>query len=247
MKAYIYASPAGVEAGILSQVFIDFAELYRLGFLNADSVVWANAESAHPRFWALTDRSHLIHVHRATVPGYARLTSGRIRWGRTNDETVKKVYVDLDSAEIPGGPDKRMTLIVKHRVPGKTVKILDDSKMTEGVDEHGIYVKGPLSVIDLAAFKPAYTRAAGEYEENHAKYHGVNHIMSDISPANADLIREHLRHYEFDITEDWIDTVNQHLGAIEEQAGNFADELVRRLAAATNRGVASPDSAVQTA
>lgn len=76
MKAYIYASPAGAAAHVLSQCFSDFAELYRHGFLRDDSIVWANAEAPDASFWALTDRSQYVYVHRATEPGYVRLTSG---------------------------------------------------------------------------------------------------------------------------------------------------------------------------
>ncbi|WP_249026333.1 hypothetical protein [Mycobacterium kyorinense] len=233
VKAYIYASPAGAEAGVLSQCFIDFAELSRRGFLNEDSTVWANAEAPHASFWALTERSQYVYVYRSTEPGYVRLTSGRIRWARTFDDTVKKFEVDLDTKAIPGEPDKHLTLIVKHRMPGQTVKIIDESRRDE--QTNGVFTKGQLTVIDLPAFKPpANPQPASEFEINHARYHGVNHMMSTLDPENAELVRKHLNLYAFDIEPETIQKLNEHLDVIEGYASQYAEVLYNRLATALN-------------
>lgn len=234
VKAYIYASRAGAEAGVLSQCFIDFAELSRKAFLNEDSTVWANAEAPHASFWALTDSSQYVYVHRSTVPGYARLTSGRIRWARKFDDTTGKAEVDLDTKTIPGEPDKHITLIVKHRMPGQAVKIIDESRRDES-HTAGVYTKGPLTVIDLPAFTPpANPQPPSEFEINHARYHGVNHMMSTLDTENADLVRRHLNLYAFDIPPETIDKLNEHLDVIEGYASQYADVLYSRLAEAHN-------------
>lgn len=236
VKAYIYASPAGAEAGVLSQCFIDFADLFRRGFLTEDSTVWANAEAPHASFWALTDQSQYVYVHRSTEPGYARLTSGRIRWARAFDDTVSNFEVNLDTKAIPGEPDKHLTLIVKHRMPGQTVKIIDESR--RDVVTEGAFTKGNLTVIDLPGFvPPANPPQPSEFDVNHARYHGVNHMMSTLDADNAELVRKHLNLYAFDIKTDDIETLNRHLDVIEEYAGQYAQALYARLAAANASGM----------
>ncbi|ORW08517.1 MULTISPECIES: hypothetical protein [Mycolicibacter] len=242
MKAYIYASPAGAEAGVLSQCFIDFAELSRRGFLTKDSTVWANAEAPHASFWALTNRSQYVYVHRSTEPGYARLTSGRIRWARTFDDTTKNFEVDLDTKSIPGEPDKHLTLIVKHRMPGQTVKIIDESRRDSQTG--GSFTKGQLTVIDLPAYIPDVDpEPPSEFEINHARYHGVNHMMSTLDADNADLVRRHLHLYEFDIDDGDIAKLNEYLDVIENYAGRYAQVLYSRLAEANAAGEPTPVSA----
>ncbi|MCV7256828.1 hypothetical protein H7J86_32090 [Mycobacterium hackensackense] len=239
MKAYIYASPAGAAAHVLSQCFSDFAELYRRGFLRDDSIVWANAEAPDASFWALTDRSQYVYVHRATEPGYVRLTSGRLRWGRSFDGTLEKFEVDVDTRNIAGEPDKHLTLIVKHRAPGRLVKVIDGSRLVELVD--GSYTRPEATVIDLAAYRPPTdVAAAGEFEVNHARYHGVNHMMSSLNADNAELIRSHLGLFAFDISAEQIAAINEHLHVVETFADGFAEALYDRLARA-HSGTTPPD------
>lgn len=228
MKAYIYASEVGASAGMLSQCFKDFAELFRYGFLDDDSTVWANAEAPQASFWALTDHSQYVYVHRVTAPGYVRLTNGRMRWARTFDATTKGFDFDLDTKAIPGEPDKCLTLIVKHRVPDQTVKIIDGATRDELVD--GVYTKGQHTVIDLSHYKPAEPRRKPtEFEVNHAKYHGVNHMMHSLSPANSELIRDHLDLFAFDIPRENIDAINEHLSVVDAFADSFVPVLYQRL------------------
>jgi len=232
MKAYIYASPAGAEARVLGQCFADFADLYRCGFLTSTSTVWANAEEPDASFWALTDRSQYVYVHRSPVPGYVRLTSGQIRWGRSYDGTLEKYEVDLDSRRIAGDPDKNITLVVKHRAPGRTVKVIDKSKLVDL--EGGEYSRRNLTVIDLGAFTPAQDRGEpSEFEENHARYHGVNHLMDSLNSENADLVRNHLGMFSFDITDEHMQTINTHLDVVETFADGFAEALYARLTGAS--------------
>ena len=236
MKAYIYASEAGAEARVLGQCFADFAELYRCGFLTSTSTVWANAEAPDASFWALNDRSQYVYVHRTPVPGYVRLTSGQLRWGRTFDGTLDKFEVDLDSKRIAGDHDKNITLIVKHRDPSRFVKVIDNSKLA--ASESGVYSRRNLTVIDLLAYKPPADRPAPtEFEENHARYHGVNHLMESLNPENADLIRNHLGLFAFDITDEHIQTINSHLDVVETFADGFAEVLYRRLASTSTPSV----------
>ncbi len=231
MKAYIYASPAGAEARVLGQCFADFAELWRCGLLNSSSTVWANAEAPDSSFWALTDRSQYMYLRRSPEPGYVRLTSGRLRWARSYDETLKKFDVDLDTRRIPGGPDKNITLVIKHRVPGRTVKVIDRSSLAELVD--GTYTRGHLSVVDLASYRPPDPAAvATEFEVNHARYHGVNHLMASLNNDNADLVRHHLELFAFDITDEQLQSINSHLDIVEQFADGFADVLYTRLTGA---------------
>lgn len=233
MKAYIYASPAGAEARVLGQCFADFAELYRCGFLTSTSTVWANAEAPDASFWALNDRSQYVYVHRTSTPGYARLTSGQIRWGRTYDGTLgDKPELDLDAKRIAPDHDKNITLIVKHRDPGRAVKVIDNSKLVPL--DAGVFSRRNLTVIDLHAYKPAADRSdPTEFEENHARYHGVNHLMESLNSDNADLIRNHLGLFAFDITDEHIQTINSHLDVIETFADGFADVLFSRLTGAS--------------
>jgi hypothetical protein len=229
MHAYIYASPAGAEARVLAQCFSDFAELYRQGFLTDTSIVWANAEAPDASFWALTDHSQYVYVHRAPEPGYVRLTAGRLRWARSFDATLEKFEVDLDTRTIPGEHDKHLTLIIKHRAPGKLVKVIDSSKLVDLTA--GSYTRQQLTVIDLAAYQPPQKPTnATEYEMNHARYHGVNHMMSSLNTDNAELIRNHLSLFMFDIQEDQINLINEHLDVVEQYADRFAETLYHRLA-----------------
>jgi hypothetical protein len=229
VHAYIYASPAGAEARVLAQCFSDFAELYRHGFLTDTSIVWANAEAPDASFWALTDRSQYIYVHRAPEPGYVRLTAGRLRWARSFDSTLEKHEVDLDTRALPGEHDKNLTLIIKHRAPGKLVKVIDSSKL--GDLTNGRYTRQQLTVIDLAAYQPPNTPIqATEFEINHARYHGVNHMMSSLDTDNAELIRNHLNLFMFDIHQDQISLINEHLDVVEQYADRFAETLYHRLA-----------------
>ncbi|MDD4865816.1 MAG: hypothetical protein PHQ28_01400 [Mycobacterium sp.] len=234
MKAYIYASPAGAEAHVLAQCFSDFAELYRHGFLNDHSIVWANAEAPDASFWALTDRSQYVYVHRAPIPGYVRLTAGRLRWGRTFDGTLKNFEVDLNTADIAGEPDKHITMIVKHRVPGRVVKVIEDSTLNHhALENTGIYTRANQSVVDLGAYKPPTDPVVpGEFAVNHARYHGVNHMMSSLDADNAKLVRDHLGLFAFDITADQISAINEHLEVVEKFADGFAAALYDRLASA---------------
>jgi len=233
MKAYIYASPAGAEARVLGQCFADFAELYRCGFLTSTSTVWANAEAPDASFWALNDRSQYVYVHRTPDPGYARLTAGQIRWGLTYDGTLDKPGVDLDAKRIAADHDKNITLIVKHRNPGRTVKVIDNSKLVPL--QAGVFSRRNLTVIDLHAYQPPTDRPeATEFEENHARYHGVNHLMESLNSDNADLIRNHLGLFAFDITDEHIQTINSHLDVVETFADGFAEVLYNRLTGASN-------------
>lgn len=234
MKAYIYASPAGAEARVLGQCFADFAELYRCGFLTSASTVWANAEAPDASFWALTDRSQLIYVHRATIPGYVRLTSGQLRWGRTYDDTLDKPEVDLDARSIAGDPDKNITLVVKHRAPARAVKVIDKSKLVDL--DAGTYSRRNLTVVDLAAYKPPQEPTGPtEFEENHARYHGPNHLMDSLNTDNAELIRNHLGLFAFDITDEHMQTINSHLDVVETFADGFAEALYARLTGAAGQ------------
>lgn len=227
---------------MLSQCFIDFAELSRRGFLTKDSTVWTNAEAPHASFWALTNRSQYVYVHRSTEPGYARLTSGRIRWARTFDDTTGKFEVDLNTKFIPGDPDKHLTLIVKHRMPGKTVKIIDESRRDSQTG--GCFTKGHLTVIDLPAYVPDDNPVPpSEFEINHARYHGVNHMMSTLDADNAELVRRHLNLYEFSIEQDDIDKLNEYLDVIEAYAGRYAQVLYSRLAGANAPDTPAPANA----
>lgn len=232
MKAYIYASLAGAEARVLGQCFADFAELYRCGFLTSTSTVWANAEAPDASFWAMTDRSQFIYVHRAPIPGYVRLTSGQLRWGRTYDDTLDKPEVDLDARRIAGDHDKNLTLVVKHRAPARAVKVIDKSKLVDL--DAGTYSRRNLTVIDLAAYKPPQEPAAPtEFEENHARYHGPNHLMDSLNTDNAELIRNHLGLFAFDITDEHMQTINSHLDVVERFADGFAEALYARLTGAS--------------
>ncbi len=231
MKAYIYASPAGAEARVLGHCFADFAALYRCGLLSSSSTVWVNAEAADSSFWALTDRSQYVYLLRSPEPGYVRLTSGRMRWGRSYDDTLEKFDVDLDTQRIPGGSDKNITLVVKHRGVGRAVKVIDGSGLVEMVD--GIYSRRHLTVVDLAAYRPPdEVVAATEFEQNHARYHGVNHLMASLNNDNAELVRRHLELFSFEITDEHLQTINSHLDIVEQFADGFADALYTRLTAA---------------
>jgi hypothetical protein len=231
MKAYIHASPAGAEAHVLARCFSDFAELYRYGFLNDDSIVWANAEAPDASFWALTDRSQYVYVHHAPVPGYVRLTSGRLRWARTFDTTLQAPEVDLKTEDIAGETDKHMTIVVKHRVPGQLVKVIGKSSLVkDALDNDGIYTNANQSVVDLTAYKPpADPVLPAEFAVNHARYHGVNHMMSSLDEANATLVRDHLGLFAFDITAEQIASINDHLAVVEKFADGFAETLYERL------------------
>ena len=247
MKAFIHASPAGAEARILAQWFSDFTELHRRGFLTDDSIVWANAEAPDGSFWALTDRSQYVYVHRTPVPGYVRLTAGRMRWARTNDATLEKVELDIDTRNISGDEPKNLTLIVKHRVPGQGVKVIDNSRLVPDIID-GTYTHKHLTVIDLAAYKPpSEPREASTFELNHAQYHGVNHMMSSMNAENAQLVRDHLDLYEFDITPEQIQGLVQYLDAIETYADGFADTIYYRLLHAARDASDLPDSTTHDA
>ncbi len=230
MKAYIYASDAGAEGRLLSQCFSDFAELFRCGVLTDSSTVWVNAESPEPGFWALTDRSHYMYLHRSSVPGYARVTKGRIRWARSYNGTTDHPELDLDAAEVASNPDAALTLVVKHRGSGKGVSVIND-KLVDVTD--GVYELRNLSVIDLARYRLPHEQALAptEFEQNDARYHGAKHLLRYLNEANVDLIRKHLELFAFDISAAQFQTINDHLDVVDQFAGSFSEQLYTRLAA----------------
>ena len=96
-------------------------------------------------------------------------------------------------------------------------------------------------MIDLHAYQPPADRPeATEFEENHARYHGVNHMMSSLNADNAELIRSHLGLFAFDISAEQIAAINEHLHVVETFADGFAEALYDRLARA-HSGPAAPD------
>lgn len=230
MKAYVYASPGGAERRLLSQCFADFAELFRHGILNDESTVWVNAEAPEPGFWALTDRSHYIHLHRSPTPGYARVTKSRIRWDRSyNSTTSANPTVDIDAEALAGHPEAALTLVVKHRYAADGVKVIND-KLVEFSEGH--YSWRNLSVIDLGAHQIGTPLgSAPEFEENDARYHGANHLLRNLNPANAELIRKHLDQFAFTISADQLHTINEHLDIVDRYAESFSESLYSRLAA----------------
>lgn len=228
MRAFMYASPAGVEAGLLAQPFLDFAELYRRGFLDDDSTVWANLESPDGSFWALTERSQYVYLHRAAAPGYVRVTAGRMRWARVFDDTARNFAVDVDTAKIPGEADKSLTLIIAHRRPGQHVGIVADSVRAElGAD--GTYTRGNLTVIDLASYTPPERRTVHELDAAVAVAAGARHMMQHLDADTAALIRRHLSCYEFDLPAEYLQGINAHLDTVSRTAAGFADTIRQRL------------------
>jgi len=237
MRAYIHASAAGAEARVLSQCFIDLAELFSRGFLTDASTVWANAESATSSFWALTDRSQYVHIFRPPLPGYVRLTAEKLRWARSYDGTVDKPEFELNLKDIPGGADSHMTFIVKHRAPGQHIAVIDQSLRVSDIRD-GTFTTGNKTVIDLGAYRPAEQRSApGEFEVDHARWHGVHHMMSTVSSDTAKLIRNHLSLFAFDIEAETFQKISEYLGVIEQYGDELADVLFARLNAA---GAAAP-------
>lgn len=228
MKAYMYASPAGDEARLLSQCFSDFAELFRCGVLSDSSTVWVNAESPDPGFWALTDRSHYMYLHRTPVPGYARVTKRRIRWARNYDDTIAQPVVDLDMSKLTANPDAAVTLVVKHRLIQQEVNVINDKKVDY---TGGIYTLRNLSVIDLNRYKPPAHPVASpsEFEQNDARYHGANHLLQHLDEKNQELIRKHLELFAFDISAEEIGTINAALDVVDTFAGTFSSKLLERL------------------
>lgn len=230
MKAYVHASPAGAETRILSQCFGDFAELYRHGILSDTSTVWVNAESPDVGFWALTDRSQYIHLHRVSEPGYARLTKGRIRWAPSYNDTTSRPLLDLDASVLTKNPDAAVTLVVKHRDRRSSVTVINDKKL-ELTD--GQCTLNNLTVIDLGSYvAPVAGHAAPPvFEQNDAQYQGSNHLLLRLNTANAELVRKHLDLFAFDISAEQLQSINTHLDVVDRYAGTFADALFQRLQA----------------
>lgn len=227
MKAYLYASEEGAAAGILAPRFIDIADLYRRGFLNDDCTVWVNAEAPDSSFWALTDRSEYIHMHYAVRPGYVRRnTSGRLRWGRTNDGSKDMPEVDLEPQKLPGGSDTHVTLIVKHRSPMESVKVIDGTVIVPM--ENGCWSAGNQTVIDLPAYVPVQRQLASEYEVNHARHHGARFLMKTLSSANAEMLRNDLHLYACDIPAERLQEINGHMDAVERYADSHVLDLFGR-------------------
>lgn len=217
---------------MLSQCFIDLAELFSRGFLTDASTVWANAESAATSFWALTDRSQYVHVFRPPLPGYVRLTGEKFRWARSFDGTTENPEMELNIKDLPGGSDSHVTLVVKHRAPGQQVAIIDGSVRVTDVRD-GTFTKGNKTVIDLAAYRPAAQGVEpGEFEVDHARWHGVHHMMSTVNSDTAKLIRSHLALFAFDIEAETFGKISEYLGVIEKYGDELADVLFARLNAA---------------
>ena len=232
MKAYLHASKAGAKAKVLTQCFIDFADLYSQGFLNENSTIWADAESPDLSFWALTDRSQYVRVIRVTEPGYVRLTKNEVRWSRTFDGTNNDnaEYV-LNRKNIPGNNDVHLTLIVKHRVPGKQVKIIEQSRTKEL--ENGAFTFGNGTAIDLAAYRPPEEYVEPTvFEKTHANWHGVEHMMSSIPATNRQWIRDHLEVFQLQLETQLLDTINEYLDQIDKFGDGVAEILLNRVLAA---------------
>ena len=81
--------------------------------------------------------------------------------------------------------------------------------------------------------RPATLAGAGEFEVNHARYHGVNHLMDSLNSDNAELIRNHLSLFSFDLTDEHMQTINSHLDVVETFADGFAEALYARLSGAS--------------
>lgn len=228
MKAYIYASAQGAAANLLSPAFMDIADLYLRGFLTDTSTVWVNAESPWGGFWALTHRSEYLYLHRTHVAGYVRQTKGFLRWALSNDGTKDAPKLSLEPAKIPGvGVDAPVTLIVQHRTPHEPLKVLEGPKLVPM--ENGMWSNGIQTVIDLPAYTPPQEPVqAAQYQEVHANYHGPLHMMATLSWENAELIKDHLQLYEFDLPASLFGEISAHAQAIAAIAAAPGVEVFSR-------------------
>lgn len=235
----MYARP-GSSAGLLSQSFIDVAELWAAGLLRSDSTVWLNATAPAPALWALTGRrSQYLYVHRTSEPGYVRLTAGRARWARTFDDTGNgRAMLDLVAKTLPGGgpgDDKEVCLVIIHRQPERGLAVIDDSRRAALTG--GAYSKGNVSVVDLgtyAADPAAATAVASEFDRSRAAYNGVLLMTEGLSAADRELVVTHHDAFTFDIDDDQLTRVNQYRQAIDDFGAQFAGAIFSRLSSATN-------------
>lgn len=254
MKAFLYASPAGIEGRLLSQTIVDISALYQASWLSDESSVWANLEASDCSMWALTpEHSTRVQLWRPPtgIPGYVYLTSDRIRWGSGYETSKKTPILDISCGE----HGTHSTLIVGHR-SAERVGIIDGAKRIkfDAAADSGEYISadGRMTVIDL----PRYVATHAESDRSRpeptpfatveAIHCGMRHVMKELNEANRALIQQHLPAYEFELTADQLNAVHAHALAIDNFAASFSDALVDRFVQLTGRG-AVPDGAMHTA
>lgn len=230
MLACVYATTtAGESAGLLAQTFFDIAELWSAGLLTDESAVWVDATAPAPALWALArGRSQYLYIHRATEPGYVRLTAGRARVARTFDDTANgRAVVDLAAKQLPV-PNARVTLAVIHRMPGRGVAVIDDSRRV--TLDNGSYQKGSFTVVDVPAYTaPSPPAEPADFERTHAAFNGVVLMTERLSRDDAELVRNHLDAFQFDIPAKDLIAVNQYRAAVDAYGAQFASAIVERL------------------
>ncbi|PBA08469.1 hypothetical protein [Mycobacterium avium] len=207
MKVHVYVSPTGCDP---TRSLADVVDLWAAGVLPTESTVWVNASAPEPMMWALTDHSHLIYVHRPAEPGYVRLTAGRARWARTYNDTRDRAALDLALDELPGGRDRRVTLVIAHRMPAHLdhpVGVIAGTShgsrrcaLTAGSYRHDT---SRTTVIDLPRFRSYHGLTAhggggspvgqvSDFERSNAAVHGMELLTRDLSAAETTLVRAHL-------------------------------------------------------
>lgn len=255
MKAFLYASPAGIEGRLLSQTIVDISALYQASWLSDGSSVWANLEASDCSMWALTsERSTRVQLWRPPtgIPGYVYLTSDRIRWGSGYETSKKNPILDISCGE----HGTHSTLIVGHR-SAERVGIIDGANRIkfDAAADTGEYTSadGRMTVIDLPRYVATHTESDRLHPEQtpfatiEAMHCGMRHVMRELSEANRALLQQHLSAYEFELTADQLNAVHAHALAIDNFAASFSDALVDRLMQLAGHGAVPDGADMQTA
>ncbi|MGI6798561.1 hypothetical protein [Gordonia sihwensis] len=155
---------SGDDIALIPQ-FRRIIDLYGAGVLGDNAAVWIDPhDSDATMFWTLTDRSSLMYYLAPEVPGYVRITDGRVRWAPTYDGSGKEPVLDLDLNSLRNGiggslrldAASNFTLVVNSsNRRQKTVTPVDFNKQEM---EGGLYrsEKHGVTVIDLPHYTPRF-------------------------------------------------------------------------------------------
>lgn len=237
MKVYVYVSPTGCDP---ARSLADVIDLWAAGVLPTEATIWINASAPEPLMWALTDRSHLIYVHRPAEPGYVRLTAGRARWARTYNDTRDRAALDLALDELPGGRDRHVTLVVAHRMPAhhsQPVGVIAGTShgsrrcaLTAGSYRHDA---SRTTVIDLPLFRSYHNLVArlgddatapqvSDFERSNAAVHGVDLLTRGLTAAETTRVREHLDlAYTLQLDAEYLGSLHQTLTMFDTWAAGI--------------------------
>lgn len=230
MEAYLYSQHVGDSQLSLTDALIDLSDLTSRGVLDQRSSVWISAHSPRPDMWMLTDRSSYAYIHQSRTPGYARISKTGIRWAADWDSTISNPSVVLTAKDVAVSDeeDVTVTLIVKHRVLGESLTVINaegkKAKLSGGYYSHGGFV-----VIDLPSYVPRPLPEADSYERSHAAHMGAHHILRSVPKGKRRELSKYIDAMRFTLNEEDMDSLQDVHRQMRQISSAYVGSLRKRL------------------